>query len=66
MRATMPLAHRQFRRGASSSGALGSRIAQLMVIDRLFTAVAQAAFDESMTAIRTTYEAVHSRSLKGS
>ncbi|WP_240607443.1 MurR/RpiR family transcriptional regulator [Cryobacterium aureum] len=48
------------------SGALGSRIAQLMVIDCLFTAVAQASFDESMTAVRTTYEAVHSRSLKGS
>jgi DNA-binding MurR/RpiR family transcriptional regulator len=48
------------------SGALGSRIAQLMVVDCLFTAVAQASFDESMTAVRTTYEAVHSRSLKGS
>jgi DNA-binding MurR/RpiR family transcriptional regulator len=47
------------------SGALGSRIAQLMVVDCLFTAVAQASFDESMAAVRTTYKAVHSRSLKG-
>ena len=47
------------------SGALGSRIAQLMVIDCLFTAVAQASFDESMAALRATYTAVHSRSLKG-
>ena len=46
------------------SGALGSRIAQLMVVDCLFTAVAQATFDESMAAVRTTYTAVHSRSLK--
>ena len=41
-------------------------IAQLMVVDCLLTAVAQASFDESMAAVRTTYEAVHSRSLKGS
>jgi len=47
------------------SGALGSRIAQLMVVDCLFTAVAQASFDESMAAVRTTYSAVHSRSMKG-
>lgn len=48
------------------SGALGSRIAQLMVVDCLFTAVAQASFDESMAAVRRTYKAVHGRSLKGS
>lgn len=43
------------------SGALGSRIAQLMVIDCLFIGVAQANFDQSMTAIRNTYAAVHRR-----
>ncbi len=43
------------------SGALGSRIAQLMVVDCLFTAVAQASYDDSMAALRRTYEAVHSR-----
>ena len=32
------------------SGALGSRIAQLMVIDCLFTGVAQASFDDSMVS----------------
>lgn len=47
------------------SGALGSRIAQLMVVDCLFTAVAQASFDKSMAAVRTTYSAVHNRSVKG-
>lgn len=46
------------------AGALGSRIAQLMVIDCLFTAVAQASFDKSMSAVRSTYSAVHGRSLK--
>jgi len=43
------------------SGALGSRIAQLMVIDCLFTAVAQARYDESIAALRLTYAAVHRR-----
>lgn len=43
------------------AGALGSRIAQLMVIDCLFTAVAQATFDESTAALRATYAAVHRR-----
>ncbi len=41
------------------SGALGSRIAQLMVVDCLFIGVAQASFDQSMTAIRRTYAATH-------
>lgn len=41
------------------SGALGSRIAQLMVIDCLFTAVAQSSYDASMDALRNTYRAVH-------
>ena len=43
------------------SGALGSRIAQLMVIDCLFTGVAQASFDDSMAALRATYDVVHQR-----
>lgn len=41
------------------SGALGSRIAQLMVVDCLFIGVAQATYDESMEALRRTYVAVH-------
>lgn len=41
------------------SGALGSRIAQLMVVDCVFIGVAQARFDDSMEAIRNTYAAVH-------
>lgn len=41
------------------SGALGSRIAQLMVVDCVFIGVAQASYDESMEAIRNTYAAVH-------
>lgn len=43
------------------SGALGSRIAQLMVVDCLFIAVAKSTYDESMAALRDTYSAVHSR-----
>ncbi|GAA4226998.1 MurR/RpiR family transcriptional regulator [Streptosporangium album] len=43
------------------SGALGSRIAQLMVVDCLFTGVAQASYDESMAALRDTYAVVHDR-----
>lgn len=39
-------------------GALGSRIAQLMVIDCLFTGVAQASYDQSIDALRQTYAAV--------
>ncbi len=46
------------------SGALGSRIAQLMVVDCLFTGVAQASYDQSMAALRTTYSAVHHRALQ--
>jgi DNA-binding MurR/RpiR family transcriptional regulator len=40
------------------SGALGSRIAQLMVIDCLFIRVAQADYDASMEAIRNTYATI--------
>ncbi|TDD26254.1 MurR/RpiR family transcriptional regulator [Nonomuraea diastatica] len=43
------------------SGALGSRIAQLMVVDCLFTGVAQASYDASMEALRNTYAVVHDR-----
>ncbi|MFG2072936.1 MurR/RpiR family transcriptional regulator [Nonomuraea maritima] len=43
------------------SGALGSRIAQLMVVDCLFTGVAQASYDASMTALRNTYAVVRDR-----
>ncbi|OYX59320.1 MAG: RpiR family transcriptional regulator [Micrococcales bacterium 32-70-13] len=44
------------------SAALGSRIAQLMVIDCLFTGVAQSSYEPSMEALRNTYEVVQSRS----
>ncbi|MFT4468505.1 MurR/RpiR family transcriptional regulator [Arthrobacter sulfonylureivorans] len=47
------------------SGALGSRIAQLMVVDCLFTGVAQASYDASVEALRNTYRAVHERSQNG-
>ena len=43
------------------SGALGSRIAQLMVVDCLFIAVAQHSYEASMTALRKTYTAIHGR-----
>ncbi|TDD01241.1 MurR/RpiR family transcriptional regulator [Nonomuraea deserti] len=45
------------------SGALGSRIAQLMVVDCLFTGVAQASYDASMEALRNTYAVVHDRAV---
>lgn len=41
------------------SGALGSRIAQLMVVDCMFIGVAQSNYDRSMEALRDTYVAVH-------
>jgi DNA-binding MurR/RpiR family transcriptional regulator len=40
------------------SGALGSRIAQLMVIDCLFIRVAQTDYEASMEAIRNTYATI--------
>lgn len=40
------------------SGALGSRIAQLMIVDCLFVGVVQSTYDASMAAIRATYDAV--------
>lgn len=47
------------------SGALGSRIAQLMVVDCVFIGVAQANYDDSMAAIRDTYAAVHRQRVGG-
>lgn len=43
------------------SGALGSRIAQLMVVDCLFTGVAQARYEESVAALRRTRDAISQR-----
>ncbi|WP_404311578.1 MurR/RpiR family transcriptional regulator [Agrococcus terreus] len=43
------------------SGALGSRIAQLMVVDCLFTGVAQARYEESVSAVRRTRDAISQR-----
>lgn len=43
------------------SGALGSRIAQLMVVDCLFIGVAQMSYDESMAALRGTFAVVNAR-----
>ncbi len=53
------------RETAFRSGALGSRIAQLMIVDCVFIGVAQANYDESMAAIRNTYAAVHHLRAKG-
>lgn len=49
------------RETAFRSGALGSRIAQLMVVDCLFIGVVQTHYEASADALRTTYEAVQSR-----
>lgn len=46
------------RETAFRSGALGSRIAQLMVVDCMFIGVAQSSYDRSMAALRDTYVAV--------
>jgi DNA-binding MurR/RpiR family transcriptional regulator len=46
------------RENSFRSGALGSRIAQLMVVDCLFTGVAQASYDRSMAALNHTYSAI--------
>lgn len=40
------------------SGALGSRIAQLMVVDCLFIGVASSEYDASMSALHSTYDAI--------
>jgi DNA-binding MurR/RpiR family transcriptional regulator len=47
------------REAAFHTGALRSRIAQFMVVDCLFTGVAQASYDASMEALRRTYTVVH-------
>lgn len=47
------------RESGFRSGALGSRIAQLMVVDCLFIGLAQATYEESTAAVRATYRAVH-------
>lgn len=47
------------------SGALGSRIAQLMVVDCVFIGVAQADYDRSTAAIRATYDAVQRLRTRG-
>lgn len=52
------------RETAFRSGALGSRIAQLMVVDCLFIGVAQADYDASVTALDATLEAVRDRELR--
>lgn len=49
------------RETAFRSGALGSRIAQLMVVDCLFTGVAQARYEASIAALRKTREAISQR-----
>ncbi len=40
------------------SGALGSRIAQLMVVDCLFTGIVQASYERSTAALTRTYSAI--------
>ncbi len=45
------------------SGALGSRIAQLTVVDCLFIGIAQASYDQSVAALQQTYSAVRARRL---
>lgn len=49
------------RETAFRSGALGSRIAQLMVVDCLFTGVAQARYEQSIAALRKTREVISQR-----
>lgn len=50
------------RENSFRAGALGSRIAQLMVVDCLFTGVAQASYDRSMAAVDHTYSAIQTNS----
>ena len=46
------------RESAFRSGALGSRMAQLLVLDVVFIAVAQASYEESMAHLRRTREVI--------
>lgn len=43
------------------SGATGSRLAQLTVVDCLFVGIAQQTYDRSQNALQATYDAVHNR-----
>jgi DNA-binding MurR/RpiR family transcriptional regulator len=43
------------------SGAMASRIAQLVIVDCLFVGVVQATYDASVTALTRTFEAVRDR-----
>lgn len=45
-------------------GALGSRIAQMMVVDCLFVGVAQQSYEASIDALRKTHAAVQSRKFR--
>lgn len=45
------------------SGAMGSRIAQMMVVDCLFVGVAQHSYDASVSALQKTHAAVQGRKL---
>ncbi|MCD4853035.1 MurR/RpiR family transcriptional regulator [Arthrobacter sp. AK01] len=45
------------------SGAMGSRIAQMMVVDCLFVGVAQRSYESSVTALQKTHAAVQGRKL---
>jgi len=45
-------------------GAMGSRIAQMMIIDCLFVGVAQKSYDSSIDALHKTHAAVQSRKLR--
>lgn len=45
------------------SGAMGSRIAQMMVVDCLFVGVAQHSYDASVSALKKTHAAVQGRKL---
>ncbi|WP_285726999.1 MurR/RpiR family transcriptional regulator [Psychromicrobium xiongbiense] len=47
------------RESGFRSGAFGSRIAQLMVVDCLLVGVAQANYENTMSALWSTYVAVH-------
>ncbi|MHC6221151.1 MurR/RpiR family transcriptional regulator [Arthrobacter sp. MMS24-S77] len=47
-------------------GALGSRIAQMMLIDCLFVGVAQRSYDASISALRKTHAAIQVRRLSSS
>lgn len=53
------------RETAFRSGALGSRIAQLMVVDCLFIGVAQVDYEASTAALQRTFDAVRERHTDG-